>query len=95
MRSPLLPCYGAAEAPNGLDLERHLHFVRELVANFPDQFALSILFIRAPPRGQFTSSAVVMLMRLTNRAHYVGEKSLTIRSGRFRSAKLAPGGEGD
>jgi mannitol operon repressor len=29
------------------------------------------------PRGQFTSSAVVMLMRLTNRAHYVGEKSLT------------------
>lgn len=29
------------------------------------------------PRGQFTSSAVVMLMRLTNRAHYVGQKSLT------------------
>jgi len=28
------------------------------------------------PRGQFTSSAVVMLMRLTNRAHYVGQKAL-------------------
>jgi hypothetical protein len=27
-------------------------------------------------RGQFTSSAVVMLMRLTNRAHYVGQKAL-------------------
>ncbi len=28
------------------------------------------------PRGQFTSSAVVMVMRLTNRAHYVGQKAL-------------------
>lgn len=28
------------------------------------------------PRAQFTSSAVVMLMRLTNRAHYVGQKAL-------------------
>jgi mannitol operon repressor len=27
------------------------------------------------PRGQFTSSAVVMLVRLTNRAHYVGQKA--------------------
>lgn len=28
------------------------------------------------PRGQFTSSAVMMLMRLTNRAHYVQQKQL-------------------
>jgi mannitol operon repressor len=28
------------------------------------------------PRGQFTSSAVTMLSRLANRAHYVGQKAL-------------------
>jgi mannitol operon repressor len=32
------------------------------------------------PRGQFTSSAVVMLMRLTNRAHYVGQKTLAYQN---------------
>jgi hypothetical protein len=29
------------------------------------------------PRGQFTSAAVVMVMRLTNRAHYVAQKRLS------------------
>jgi mannitol operon repressor len=32
------------------------------------------------PRGRFTSSAVVMVMRLTNRAHYVGQKALAYQN---------------
>jgi mannitol operon repressor len=58
-------------------------FAHKMKVSFDDDPVRSMcgsMHYRVPdaraPRGQFTSSAVVMLMRLTNRAHYVGLKAL-------------------
>jgi hypothetical protein len=57
-------------------------FAHEVRMSFADQSVSSLcanLELSAPnlgPRGQFTTSAVALILALTNRPHYIGQKAL-------------------